>query len=426
MAQNDKKSKFSIRRLIYNDKYLIIVSLLLALLIWVIASINIGTDENKTIKITAPITLGDELSNQLGMQYYTLQDNIDVSVTISGPKYVIGQVTDEDLSINFDTSTVNTTGLQTVPILVSDASKNLDFDVVSTYPSTIEAYFDVNEVKTFDVSLNYNDDSVADGYTFGTPVLSDEKVVVSGPQTFVDKVERVYANVDFGDENDIIKPFKTTSNLQIEGLGIESNYLTLTSEKEESKIDSVSVTLPVLKKVNLPVSVEFNGVGFNTSDIISTTYSVDYLSAGVLESANVNQAVVGKIDFSKLTVGENKFTFDVTNLQGITVLDDTKKVDVTVDVSSSYRQRSISISRNNVTIEGVPDGYSAKVISIDKSSVSVVAPSSESIYTNDLTVKCDVSTKRDDNTYPLTITVANSKNAWVYGIYNARVELIKQ
>ncbi|MFR5877088.1 MAG: hypothetical protein ACLUFN_11440, partial [Eubacterium sp.] len=81
-----KKSNFSIKRLIYNDKYLIIFSLLLAVVVWVVTSLNIGIDETKTVKIDVPISLGDEVSEQLGMQYYSFQNTIQVSVTVSGAK----------------------------------------------------------------------------------------------------------------------------------------------------------------------------------------------------------------------------------------------------------------------------------------------------------------------------------------------------
>ena len=147
----EKKKSFSLQRMISNDKSLIVVALLLAVLVWIVVSLNIGTDETKTITINAPITLSDELSQQMGMQYYTLQDNVELSVTLSGPKYVIGQVAEDDLSVKFDTTNVNRAGAQTIPILVTNKSKTLDFEVTSTYPSAIDAYFDVAATKTYDL-----------------------------------------------------------------------------------------------------------------------------------------------------------------------------------------------------------------------------------------------------------------------------------
>lgn len=321
MAEKEKKkSGFSIRRLVYNDKYLIIFALVLAVLIWIVTSLNIGTDETKTIKVDVPISLSDEMSEQLGMQYYSFQDTIQVSVTVSGAKYVVGQVTQNDLSIKFDTSSVNRTGEQTIPILVTNASNRLDFSVTSTYPSSIEAYFDVNESKTFDLYLKYDEDNVADGYTFGEPVLSENRVIISGPQTYVDKIERASVNVDFGTDVDLTEPYNVDCNIDIEGTGVEKSYLTITSRTDtETPISAVSVTLPVLKTTKFPVSVNFEDQPSELpKNIVSVKYSVDTLNAGVLDSANINKAVIGTISFDNLTTGENQFVFDATNLQGIT------------------------------------------------------------------------------------------------------------
>ena len=118
-----EKKKFSFKDIIYNDKYLIFFCVLLAVLVWIMTSLSIGTNESKTVKVQVPIKLGDEVSKQLDMQYYTLQNTVELSVTITGAKYVIGQVTDDDLSVKFDTSNVNRTGEQSIPILVTDKSK---------------------------------------------------------------------------------------------------------------------------------------------------------------------------------------------------------------------------------------------------------------------------------------------------------------
>ena len=107
-----KKSNFSLKRLISNDKYLIIVSLVLAVIVWTITSLNIGADQERTINIQVPIALGDQVSETLGMQYYSLQDTVEISVKISGAKYVVGQVEQKDFNINFDTSSVTKTGEQ--------------------------------------------------------------------------------------------------------------------------------------------------------------------------------------------------------------------------------------------------------------------------------------------------------------------------
>ena len=118
-----KKKRFSFSDLVYNDKYLILLSIFLAVVVWVGSSLSVGSDDTKTIKVNAPIELSSKLSSQLGMQYYSLQNSVDISVTLSGQKYVIGQVTEDDLNIVFDTSAVNRTGNQSIPIRVTNKSK---------------------------------------------------------------------------------------------------------------------------------------------------------------------------------------------------------------------------------------------------------------------------------------------------------------
>ena len=420
----NKNIRKSLKNLIFNDRYLIIVSVLLAIIVWIVTSINIGDVETKTIKVQAPVKLGDQVSEQLSMQYYSLQDTIDLSVTISGAKYVIGQVDENDLKVVFDTSAVSRTGEQTIPILVSNNSK-LDFTVTSTYPSSIQAFFDVNMTKTFDVEMDY-EDNVAEGYTFGEPVLSEDKIIVNGPQTYVDQIERAYISVDFGDNKDLTEPFKSKSKIELDGIGIEANYLTITSRTDtKTPISSISYTIPVLKIVTLPVSVNLEDAPEGVDEgSITVNYSQSSIEAGVLDSADITKAVIGTINFNKVSTGKNTFTFDVTNLKGITVLDEkVKTITATVNVSSSYSLKTIGIRRSDVIVEGLGDNQSANVRNLSKYYVNVVVPSNVSTSSLELELKVDVSEKSDDGTYPLTVTILNNDDAWVYSTYTATVDI---
>ena len=421
----NKKIKQRLKKLIFNDRYLVIVSILLAIIVWVVTSINIGDVESKTITLSVPVSLGDEVSEQLSMQYYSLQDSIDIKVTFSGAKYVIGQVDENDFAVNFDTGAVNRTGEQSIPILVTNNS-NLDFTVTSTYPSSIEAFFDVNMSKTFDLYIDYDETNVAQGYTFGDPVLSEDKVVVSGPKTYVDQIERAYLSVDFGEDKDLKEPYKTECLIEYEGIGIEANYLTAVSRTDsKTPLTKVSVNLPVLKITELPVSVDFSEAPEGLDEgSITVKFSKDSIEAGILESADISNAVIGTIDFSKVEIGKNTFEFDVTNLRGITVIDeDLKTITATVNVSSSYKQKAISIKRSDVLVEGLEDGKQASVRNLSRYYATVIVPEDVSVSDLEIEMKVDVSEKSDDSTYPLTITILNNDDSWVLNSYTATVDI---
>jgi YbbR domain-containing protein len=421
----EKNIRKSIKKLIFNDRYLIIVSLVLAVIVWIITSLNIGDVESKTIKIQAPIKLGDEMSEQLSMQYYSLQDSIDINVTFSGAKYVIGQVDENDFKVVFDTSAVNRTGEQSIPILVTNNS-NLDFTVTGTYPSSIDAYFDVNMTKSFDVEVDFDENNVAEGYVFGLPVLSEDKVIVSGPKTYVDQIERAFLTVDFGENTALTEPYKAESNIEFEGIGVESNYLTITSRTDTNNpITAVSYTIPVLKKVTLPVSVDLEDAPEGIDEgSITINYSKDSIEAGVLDSADISKAVIGTINFSKIGTGKNTFDFDVTNLKGITVLDENlSTITATVNVSSSYEYKSISIKRSDIVVEGLSDKESANVTNLSRYHITVVAPKDVQTSSLELELKVDVSERKDDNKYPITVSVLNNDNVWVFSTYTATIDI---
>ncbi len=418
-----EKKKISLRTLVFNDKSLILVALLLAVLVWIITSLNIGTDETKTVTVQVPIELSDEFSEQLGMKYYSLLDTVDVKVTVSGAKYVVGQVKDTDLSVRFDTSSVNRAGTQSIPIIVTNKSKTKDFSITNTYPASIDAYFDVEESKEFDITLVYNKDVTADGYVFGTPVLSEDRVIVKGPKAYVDKIERINAEASFGENAELNETYTTDCKLVAGGTGVEANYLTITSVNDpDTVLKTVSVQFPVLKEEYLPVSVELTDAPAKVSDKdVKLNYSSDYLHVGILENADVTSAVLGNISYNKLNVGENTFSFDTNKVQGVILLEDAdKSVKVTVDVSDNYEEIDIPIRTSNVVIEGAKNNSNPRVRKLSDSTIKVIVPKGTELEASDLTIKADVSSKTDDNKYKLEISVSN-KSAWVYSTYSATI-----
>ena len=422
MAKSSRS--ISLRKLIFNDKSLIFISLLLAVLIWIIASLNIGTDETRTIHVNVPIKISDDLSKQLGMQYYTLQKTVDLDVTISGAKYVIGQVSEKDLTVKFDTSNVNRAGEQSIPILVTNKSNSKEFTVSSVYPSSLDAYFDVEESDTFDISLVYDQENVADGYVFGSPVMSEDKVVITGPKTYIDLIERVDAEVDFGKEKKLKESFSQECNLVVKGTGVEQNYLVLTSKNnEEDILSSVTVTLPVLKSTYLPVSVNFEDVpSAVVKDSVSVEYSMKKVNVGVLENSDISKAVVGTVSYSELGVGENNFTFDAEDIQGVMLIDDSESdIEVTVNVSEdAYEEINVPINSSMVSVKGAAKGKSAKVTGLDSSYVTVVVPKGTSLSSDDLKITADVSEENNDELYQLEISVKD-KASWAKSKYNATI-----
>ena len=422
----ENKSNFSIRKLIYNDKYLIIISIILAIVIWCATSMNLSPETTKTITVTAASDFTDSAASQLGIKCYG-DDSVNVEVTISCKKYMAKDITADDINVYLQTNSVTSTGNQEVPIKV-EAAETADFKITSYYPTIYRAYFDVEDEKVMDVEVNYPDgNNIADGYIMGDTLLSESSVTVKGPKSYLSQVTKVTSTVEFAE-----KLNKTqTANLQLSA--VDSNGINVDYVSIVTKNDAVTLTIPVLKQTVLDVTSSFTGKPskLNASDF-NVVYSVNSLNAGVLEDAGINQANIGSIDFSKLTVGKIAFTFDVSSAENFKVIDDVSEINATVTVPDSYSTQTLSVNANNVEITNIPDGCKAELVSLSSYRVTAVGKPDDLKALNNSNVRLlvDLSSVSDDVTegnheYNITATLNNSETCWIYGDYNAVVRIYK-
>lgn len=423
----NEKSKFSMRKLIYNDKYLIIISVICAICIWIATSMNLSPETTKTISVPVTVDFSGSVTEELGIKCYG-DESFNVDVTVKAKKYIAKDISSEDLNVQLQTNIVTTVGTHEVPISVS-AGENADFSVESYYPSVYTAYFDVPEEEEMEIQLNYStNDYIADGYVGGENLLNESSVIVSGPQTYVSRVSKVTADVA------IKNKLKETATINIEPKAVDvyGNSVDYISLKYGS--EKITLTIPVLKVEQLTPNVTITDAPTSVDlSKLSIDYSVKSIKAGVMEAAGIKAAELGEIKMSSLRVGENKFTFDTGQLDGITVLDDTDKVTVTVTVPSDYTSKDVDITASGVKLNNVPDGYTAKVVSLNADSVTVIGPEKaiDSVKSKNVIVSCDLTTKKGSSVqtgnhqYKLTVVVSGVDGVWIYGTYTANVSITK-
>lgn len=424
--KKNKGSDFSIRKLIFNDKYLIIISVFLAVVVWCATSMNLSPETTKTVTVPVTVDFSDSAAAQLGIKCFG-EETIDVDVTVSCKKYLAKDITADDLNVYLQTNTVTTNGNMDVPIRV-DIGDNKDFSVVSYYPTVYKAYFDVEDEKVMDITIQYeNDDFIRDGYVMGQELLSESSVTVKGPKTYVSQVKSIVTTVNF------TEPISTTQTLDaditpVDSYGNKVDYISF-----ETKNEKITLTIPVLKKTVLSVTSSFTGkpANLNINDF-DVSYSVNRVNAGVLEEAKLDKANIGNIDFSQLTVGENKIDIDVNNLESFAILDDISQITVTVRVPNTYSTKSIPMGFSNVEITNIPKGYNAEVVSLSASRVTAVGPENDltALSRSNVKLTVDLSSLGDtpnegNATCNATTSLEGSNTCWIYGSYKATVKLYK-
>lgn len=414
-----RKSKFSLRKLIYNDKYLIVLSVIAAVVIWIATSINLSPETTKSVTVPVTVDFSGTLAEQLGIQYFDSTD-ITVDVTISCQRYLARDITADDISATLRTDTVTSAGYQSVQILVSTRGTD-EFSIESYYPTSVAGLYDVYQEQSFPVQLKYtNTDFCADGYVAGVTTLSSDEVLVGGPKTYVSQIDRVEATISL-DSNLSESQLVDLAPVALDSSGKKLDYITFEN--------SITANIPILKVENLSPQVNLVNAPVNVQNIVDIDYSVSKIQAGVLESGENAVLDIGDINFNEISPGKNEFTFDLTQLSGVVVLDGTDEVTVTVTVPDYYETRDIRVSASNVTISP-PDGYTAQAVSLPDTTITVVGSSSalENLSSSNLVLSCDLkqngnSVSTGVNEYVLSVSVNDAPDVWVYGSYTVRVNV---
>lgn len=421
--KNNAKKKFSIRKLIYNDKYLIICSIVAAIVIWVLTSMNLSPETTKHITVPVSVDFSGTLAEQLGIKYYG-NENITVDVTISCKKYLANDIGENNFAASLQTNAITSTGYLSVPIVINVAEDS-EFTVQSYSPTTVTGFYDYAEEITVPIELNYvNESFTAEGYVAGETVLNQSSVILRGARTYVSSVKRVVADIDL------------ESNLS------ESQVVTLTPvalNDSGNQVENVEViipdgettltaSVPILKVQNLRPAVSFLAGPGNAESFLDVKYSVNSVEVGALESAQLTALNLGNISFADINLGVNTFDFNAAQLNGITVLDGTEDITVTVTVPENYETKKIPISVRDLSPE--LEGYDISVTSISSSSITIVGDPAvlEGIDKSKLSFSLaplEGAEAIDESTEKcrLTVSITGNGRCWVLGVYTVNVNV---
>lgn len=423
MADVKKKHKFSFRKLVYNDRYLIACSIIAAVVIWVVTSMNLSPETTKKITVPVSIDFTDTLAEQLGIDYYG-NSELAVEVTISCKKYLAKDIDETDINASLQTSNVTSTGYLSVPIEVTPADNNAEFSISSYFPKSAQGYYDVAQQQTLPLELNYTNESfAADGYVVGDVSINQNMVIVNGPRTYMSNVAKVVADITL--ENGLTESQRIDLQPKaVDENGNPVNYVRVNIPEGENFV----ATIPILKVQNLKPGVSFVSGPENASDFLDVDYSVNTIQVGALESSDLKVLNLGNISFSELNIGKNEFEFETDKISGIKVLDGTEKIVVTVTVPDDYATKDISVYRRDIKPE--LDKYNVNITGISSNSIRIVANKNviDSIDKSNLVLSLappdgEDSINEKTKVCKLSVVVNTQGNSWVIGTYTVNVNV---
>ena len=340
-----------------NNIGLKIISVVTSVLVW-ITVLNIN-DPDKTVSISGiPVKIiNDDAITSLGKSY-SVESGETCTITVNGPRSIVDQLGEDDFVATADVNDLSLTN--SVPIVVeldkSAYKSKVDISVETNLRLEIE---DIVE-KEFEITVKYSGEE-AKGYVATETQLDVATVVVSAPQSTMDKIKSVVTTISVANKDD---DFTATTEIRL--LDSEDKSISKSGKDIKVSIDEVTSTTTVLLKKDLdvvctlPEAIDKDNIiaGYELSDdTITVLGRKDKLSDINLIELPVDLSSLDEIEDAIV------FTYDVADLlpEGAENATNIEEITLTIYIDKQ-RQRVITTKAKNVSIGNIPEGMEASLI----------------------------------------------------------------
>ena len=416
-------AKFSLKKLLYNKRFTIPLSLITAFAFWLVIMISQNPDIDRTFTdISVNINLENTFVSENGMEIIGDISSQKFTVTIKGPSYVVSALQSGDFYVYASAAAINAPGEYQLEVSGGKNTVVSDYEFISISPATVDVQFDYVDTKEFTVKARAEGASAIEGLIAETAVVSgteSDTITIKGPRTVINEIATVEA---YASVNEILSE-STTYDAEIRlfneaGEAIDMTNLTL-SEK------AVKVTVPISKSITVPVVADFTNLSasFQKSSI---AYSVDHQTVTVIgkpEAINkITRVTLSAIDITSVSVSSNKFDVSPKLPEGVRLLDSIEHFTVTVD-TSNYAEKTFTVS--SIRYKGLSAGLSATSDTAIRN-VKICGPKNVISKLKDdmLYAFVDLSDKAaGEHTVTVTIGSDSYDNIWQVGSYSTTVKI---
>ena len=415
-----KKKKLSLNKLFQNNKFLIILSLVISTITRVYMSMGTTNDTSVTISnIPIQIELPDQLVNN-GLQVFSDTEQT-ATVTVTGSRAVLGSISTKDITVTAATNGIDSAGTYQISLSAVKTNPSANFQIISTVtPSNVNVIVDYLRETSFPIQENvvYK---VADGY-YASTSLASKNITVSGPQTEIAKIAKVSASAEL----DGILDDSTSATADI--LLYDKSGNRISTDLLKMEFGTVEASISVLPEKTVKVVPEFMNKpeGLNLGDDMLSVEPSEILLAGpkkVLD--NTKSIKLESIDFA--TLSNKRYEY---NDQGINIPTDCKNISnstaakVVLDLSSLSKK---TYTVDSFKVSGLSSEYKADVTQTNMS-VTVIGSKKELENLKSSDIECIIDTSDQSGTVgsvqmPVTFKLKGTSTCWVSGSYKANITI---
>lgn len=415
-----KKKKFSLNKLFQNNKFLIVLALVISSITWVYMSMGTTNDTSVTISnIPIQIELPDQLVNN-GLQVFSDTEQT-ATVTVTGSRAVLGSISTKDITVTAATNGIDSAGTYQISLSAVKTNPSANFQIISTVtPSNVNVIVDYLRETSFPIQENvvYK---VADGY-YASTSLASKNITISGPQTEIAKIAKVSASAEL--DGTLDDSTSTTANIIL----YDKSGNKISTDLLKMEFDTVEASISVLPEKTVKVVPEFVNKpdGLDLSDNMLSVEPSKILLAGpknVLDSTD--SVKLESIDFA--TLSNKRYEYDA---QGINIPTDCKNISnstaakLILDLSDLSKK---TFTVDSFKVSGLSSKYKADVTQTNMS-VTVIGSEKELKDLKSSNIECVINTSDQSGTVgsvqmPVTFKLKGTSTCWVSGSYKANITI---
>lgn len=414
------RQRLSISRLLHNEKLMMLVSLVSAVVIWALVVYGPGNVEERAISgVPIPVALSEDISETYDL-YIVKVDKETATVKVNGTRSEIGRLSPQDIQIAVDTSSITKAGQYNLRYRVVSSG---DYDVKIVGNDTVTVVCDEFYEDAFAVTVDTSSLSVADTqkHQLGDPEFSDSsieegKVKVKGPKSAVKEISRVEATV--ADKATLSEQ----GNFEADLVAYDKNDKPVDSIQFLTVLENkVTVNVPVLTKHKVELKPEWVNApkGYDKEKVFTITpsefefWSVPNKFDKVI--ADINKQLM--FDFDLLT--PDKLVREITlesGEKGVRLLSETIEVAVDLGKMTTKTIETVPISKKNFKVKNLPEEYVCSFESKSLSNVVLCGPADvlNQIKPEDIVLTVDMGGKAKEGSQQLVFRLeVNNDKVWV-------------
>lgn len=404
------------KKSLMNKFALKILSLAIAVLIWLIVR-NVQDPVIVQTFYDIPVTLVNESYLSNNMKIPLLIDGDDtVKVRIKAEESVIKELKKEDIVAQADMTQIYMDATpKMVPVEVT--CKGIADDNITVTPRNIQVDIENQTSVEKTIAVNTGDTTPDKDYEVGSLQANPEKVTISGPESIINKIDKVVAKIDVTGMKE--------SNVELDSeLKIYDKNQDELSEKQLSYLNLAGVQDNKIKiqaqfwkvQKNVKIGSEYSGSPQYGYEVDSVSVVPETLSLAGTDEALQKLAVEGNtltIPASYIDVSGKDSDFDV-KVDISELLPENMKLarDINSTVIATvkilpYNSRDYEVSPTQIKVENKPENMNYK-FEPDKIVARIKAKEEDldNLKTDDIQMKIDLKdAKAGENTLPVTVTL---------------------